>query len=128
MAEPPFGCEPSGIAVRRILTLGAVLAVGVIITVISVRLVVERQLEPARARNARTGLIPPPPRLQAHPPEDLAALRAQKLTLLESWGFTDGNRQFAHIPIERAMAIYAQQHASTTRSTGSTTPPVPGGG
>ena len=125
MVEPPFGCEPSGIAIRRILTIGAVLAVGVIITVISVRLVLEQRLEPARARNARTGLIPPPPRLQAHPPTDLAALRSQKNTLLESWGWTDNTRQFARIPIEQAMAVYARQHASSGASAGSTPLPAP---
>jgi hypothetical protein len=116
MAEPPYGHEPSGIAVRRVLGVGAVLAVGVIVTVIAVCLVLQRRLEPARLRSAHQSLIPPAPRLQAHPSADLAALRAQKQALLEGWGWTDGSRRFAHIPIEQAMAIYARQHASADSS------------
>jgi hypothetical protein len=127
MAEPPFGCEPSGIAVRRILAIGAVLAVGVIVTVISVHAVLEHRLEPTRAGTLHTEPIPPAPRLQAHPQDDLAALRAQKQTLLESWGWTDATRQFARIPIERAMAIYARQHEPANGSGGSAPTSAPEG-
>jgi hypothetical protein len=113
MAEPPFGHEPSRIAVQRVLGVGAVLAVGVIVTVIAVCLVLQHRLEPARARfNAASAVIPPAPRLQPRPAADLAELRAQKQALLEGWGWTDRTRQFARIPIERAMAIYARQAES----------------
>jgi len=111
MAEPPFGHEPSGIDVRRVLGVGGVLALGVVVTVIAVCLVLPRHFQPARLRNAHPSLIPPAPRLQTHPAADLAALRVQKQAMLEGWGWTDASRQFAHIPVERAMAIYARQHA-----------------
>lgn len=111
MAEPPFGHEYSGIATRRILGVGAVLAICVIVTVIAVYLGVQQRLGGALVRNsARAGLVPPPPRLEPHPYIDVAALRAQKQARLGSYGWTDGARQFAHIPIEQAMAIYARQH------------------
>jgi hypothetical protein len=126
MAEPPFGHESSAIEVRRVLGVGAVLALGVIVTVIAVCLVLQRRLEPARLGNARQGLIPPAPRLQAHPTADLAALRAHEQALLEGWGWTDDSRQFAHIPIERAMVIYARQHQSVGSPPAVATPPAPG--
>ncbi len=113
MAEPPFGHESSAVAVWRILAAGAVLAAGVILTVSAIIFVLHQLIEPARTReHARPGLIPPAPRLEANPAADLAALRAQKQAQLESWGWTDSTRRFAHIPIERAMALYAREHAS----------------
>lgn len=121
MAEPPFGHEDSGVATRRILGIGAVLGVGVILTVLAVCLALQHRLGGTLARNsARAGLIPPAPRLQPHPYVDVAELRAQKQARLEGWGWTDGTRQFAHIPIEQAMAIYSRQ-----RKPVSAAPPQP---
>lgn len=124
MAEPPYGHESSRIAVRRVLGVGAVLALGVIVTVIGVWMFLQHRLEGAFARNsAHAGLIPPAPRLQAHPTADLAALRAQKQALLEHWGWSDETHEFARIPIEQAMTIYARQpQASMPTSVG----PAPG--
>lgn len=111
MAEPPFGHEYSGVATRRILGVGAILAVGVILTVIAVCLVLQHNIGGTLVRNsAHAGLIPPAPRLEPHPYVEVAALRAQKQAQLENYGWTDATRQFAHIPIEQAMAIYVRQH------------------
>ena len=113
MGEPPFGHESSAVAVRPILAAGAILAAGVILTVSVILFVLHQRLEPTRTREyARVGLIPPAPRLEPYPTTGLTALRTQKRVQLESWGWTDETRQFAHIPIERAMTIYARQHNS----------------
>jgi hypothetical protein len=61
---------------------------------------------------ARPAAIPPAPRLQAQPDNDLAALHAQKQALLSTWGWSDPQRDFAHIPVERAMTLYERQHAA----------------
>ncbi len=107
MAEPPYGHESSAIAVRRLLAISAILGVAVLLTVIVVCIALRYRLEPKRSQvTARIGTIPPPPRLQAHPDADLEALRRQKEAQLESWGWTDRSRQFAHIPIQHALAIY----------------------
>jgi hypothetical protein len=49
------------------------------------------------------------PRLQAHPTEDLATLRAQQAALLTHYAWLDPAHTVARVPIERAMAMYAQQ-------------------
>lgn len=111
MDERPFGHESPTIAVRRLLVIGAVLAIGVIVTVTAVCVALRFGPEPEPARAVpHHEVIPPKPRLQTHPAADLGALRAQKQTQLESWGWTDHSGQFAEIPIERAMTLYAGQH------------------
>jgi hypothetical protein len=125
MAEPPFGHESPAVAVRRILGAGAVLAAGVILTASLIVLVLHQLIEPARTRErALPGVIPPTPRLEANAAAALATLRAQKQLRLESWGWTDDSHQFAHLPIERAMAIYARQHAQGNTAPDTATVPV----
>jgi hypothetical protein len=51
-------------------------------------------------------VLPPAPRLQPHPDNDLTALREEKRALLDSYMWTDKSHRFARIPIERAMQIY----------------------
>lgn len=122
MAEPLFGHEPSAIAVRRVLGVGAILALTVILLVIVIRVVMGQWITPQRAQVvARSAAIPPAPRLLAHPDGDLAALRAQKQALLSRWEWTDPTHDFARISIQRAMAIYAQQHG-TAEESGSAAP------
>ena len=113
MAEPPYGHESSAIAVARLVRSGAVLALGVILTVALVGLALRERQAPAEAQvAAQRGTIPPPPRLQAHPVADLATLRREKEAQLEGWGWDAPERRFAHIPIERAMAIYLRDEGS----------------
>ena len=56
------------------------------------------------------GVIPPNPRLQPHPQQDIALERAQKQQMLSGYRWLDGSHDFARIPIERAMQLYVQQH------------------
>lgn len=113
MAEAPFGHEPSAVAVRRILQVGVVLGLAVVAVVVIVSAVLHRRLSPEREERAIAATVLPPssaPRLETHPTGDLQALRKQKDTVLHSWGWTE-KHEFAHIPIERAMALYVQQRA-----------------
>jgi hypothetical protein len=129
MAEPPFGHESSAVALRPILGVGAVLAAGVVLTASAIVLVLHQLIEPTRTReHARPGMIPPAPRLEAHPARDLATLRAQEQARLESWGWTDDTRRFAHIPIERAMAIYVREHPSADSASDAAAAPAPQSG
>ena len=124
MAEPPFGHESSAIAVTRVLSVGAILALTVIVTVIVIRIILMEWITPQHAKVvARSAVIPPAPRLQPHPDNDLAALRAQKQALLSTQAWTDPTHDFARIPIERAMALYVRQHAPATKT--SVTAPQP---
>jgi hypothetical protein len=114
--EHPFGHESSAVAVRRVLIIGAILAAVVVLTAIAIHVALPRWVMPHHQQVvARRAAIPPPPRLQARPAADIAALRAQKNALLSSWQWTDPAHAFARIPIERAMALYAQQQAASPR-------------
>jgi hypothetical protein len=57
--------------------------------------------------NART--LPPPPRLQVHPAQDLKAYRAEEDAILEGYGWTDKSAGVVRIPIERAMELSLQR-------------------
>lgn len=116
MADHPAGHEPSAIAVPRILAVGAILAVTVILVVIVIHGVLRHWITPEHSQVvARTAPIPPAPRLQPHPREDLAALRAQKRAQLSTWSWTDQTHEFARIPVDRAMTLYARQYSATRR-------------
>ncbi len=116
MAEPPYGHEPSGLAVRRILSIGAVLAVTVVVIVLLIDVILGHWVIPEHAQVvARAGTLPPLPRLQSQPQRDLTALRVQKMALLSTWSWADATHQFARIPIERAMTLLVQQHGGNTQ-------------
>lgn len=111
--EHPFGHEPSAIATRRVLATGGVLALIVVGIVIVLHFALRNAAMPYHAQVAiRPAPIPPPPRLQPSPENDLAQLRAQKARLLSYYAWTDSAHRYAHIPISRAMEIYVQRHAS----------------
>ncbi len=110
--EHPFGHEPSAIAVRRVLMIGAILACMVLTTVGVLHFVLRDWVMPQHAHLVlRPDLIPPQPRLQPSPQNDLAVFRAQKAAMLSSYSWTDAAHTYARIPITRALQIYAQQHA-----------------
>ncbi|HJP98785.1 MAG TPA: hypothetical protein VJ862_09510 [Rhodanobacteraceae bacterium] len=105
--EAPFGHEPPGVATRKVigvvLTLGAVVA----IALVALWLALTYWVMPEHARlKTRPAVLPPAPRLQPHPDNDLTALREEKRALLDGYLWTDKTHRFARIPIERAMQIY----------------------
>lgn len=52
---------------------------------------------------------PPGPQLQAHPEEELEALRHEMQTRLDGYGWVDEAAGSVHIPIEKAIELLAQQ-------------------
>ncbi|RMD85938.1 MAG: hypothetical protein D6815_00855 [Candidatus Dadabacteria bacterium] len=53
--------------------------------------------------------LPPEPRLQANPRQDLLALRAWENEVLTSYGWVDREKGIVRIPIERAMDLIARR-------------------
>ena len=51
---------------------------------------------------------PPAPRLQESPRRDLATLRAREDTLLDTYGWIDRSAGRVRIPVDRAMALLAE--------------------
>jgi len=110
--EPPYGHEPSGVAERRVVRIAAILIVLLVGAGFALHFTL-RSIAPQHALIvARPGTVPPPPRLEVRPATDRAAFDVQKHALLSGWHWLDADRAFARIPIDRAMAIYAQQHAN----------------
>ena len=53
--------------------------------------------------------VPPEPRLQIHPREDLQDLRASEDAILNSYGWVDKNAGIVRIPIDEAMKLTLQR-------------------
>jgi hypothetical protein len=53
--------------------------------------------------------VPPEPRLQTNPREDLQDLRAQEDRILNSYGWIDKNTGVVRIPIDEAMKLVVQR-------------------
>ena len=115
--EHPFGHEPSAIAAGRVLVIGAILAFVVLTSVVVLHFVLRDLVMPRHAElMLRPGVLPPEPRLQPSPQNDLAVFRARKEALLSGYAWTDAKHTYARIPIARAMQIYARQHAAAARA------------
>jgi hypothetical protein len=65
----------------------------------------EQQVSPL----AIPGQLPPEPRLQVRPYEELQVLRAHEDDVLTHYGWQDQKNGIVHIPIDKAMDIVAQR-------------------
>jgi hypothetical protein len=54
-------------------------------------------------------LLPPSPRLQANPPEDMKEFLEQEDAILNSYGWINRETGVVRIPIDRAMEMVAEQ-------------------
>jgi hypothetical protein len=54
-------------------------------------------------------VLPPQPRLQVNPRQDLLRLRENENAELDSYGWVDQKNGIVHIPIARAMDLVAQR-------------------
>lgn len=63
---------------------------------------------PSPVPEARERVLPPEPRLQENPPEDMAALRARADEILSTYGVVDMASGTVRIPIERAIDLAAR--------------------
>ena len=66
--------------------------------------------------------LPPEPRLQRFPREDIANFRRGEEELLNSYGWVNKGAQTVHIPIDEAMKLTVQR-GLPTRAEASATPP-----
>ena len=58
---------------------------------------------------AQADKVPPEPRLQEHPREDLSELRAREDEILSSYGWVDKNAGVVRIPIDDAIKLTLQR-------------------
>jgi hypothetical protein len=105
--------EESDIDVRTILGVGAGLIVaGVVIGAVVWALFAYLSNREAQGvltefplASGQAQRLPPEPRLQTDPREDLRALRQSEDNVLQSYGWIDKNTGVARIPIDQAMRL-----------------------
>jgi hypothetical protein len=105
--------ETSDVNVRAILTFVGVLFVTAVVIHVLIWLlfvVFERRENAAKQTSyplavSERDRVPPEPRLQTHPREDLRDLRAREDALLQSYGWVDHAAGVVRIPIDEAMRL-----------------------
>jgi hypothetical protein len=111
LREAPFGHEPPAVATRRVVGVVLILGTAVAIALVALWLALTYWVMPEHAQlKTQPAVLPPAPRLQPHPDQDLAALREEKAALLDGYAWTDKSHRFARIPIGRAMQVYVREH------------------
>ena len=122
MAEPPapraehLGYEPKDVSVRWI--VGAAFAGALFVGLSAAALYGLQRLysaadvaevEPPPTALERLDPVPPAPRLQAEPAQDLATYLAREAAILDSYAWVDEEAGIARIPIEQAMQLLAER-------------------
>jgi hypothetical protein len=115
--HPAVAHEESDVNVRAILGFGA----GLLVLAVAVQLFVwwlfgfySRQADRAEARvfplaAERQNELPPEPRFQRAPQEDMRALREREQAMLKGYGWVDQGAGVVRIPIEDAMRIVVER-------------------
>jgi hypothetical protein len=111
------GHEPTDVSPIGIVVFAASLVVTGIVILFVVWVLfgyfrrVDAERYPPRYPLAPTGMLrlPPAPRLQVQPREDLKALRRAQEQTLHGYGWADQDREIARIPIEDAMERVLRQ-------------------
>lgn len=95
-----------GVILGAIAVLGGIVGTFVVLTLESSQ--ERRDPEPLPIREAAEPVLPPGPRLQASPEEDLEAMLEQEEARLERYSLAEGG-EHARIPIERAMELILER-------------------
>lgn len=90
---------------------GVFVLVALVLLAVGVIVYLQRRGEPPPAATAveQVEVAPTGPRLQPAPRADRIAQEAPWRRRLETYGWADERRGLAHIPIERAIALQAEQ-------------------
>jgi hypothetical protein len=105
--------EASDVDIRAVFGFGAVLIVVALlinlVTYALFRYFDAREGRPVTAQYplavGQDGRVPPEPRLQTNPRQDLADLRAKEDETLTTYGWVDRNEGVVRIPIEEAIKL-----------------------
>lgn len=116
--------EPRDLNVRGILlffvALGVMMTIAFIVVTTTMTLDSGRepnlQIPPLNLSNAPGPTLPPEPRLESVPGQQLQELRANDAKTLDTYGWIDQKVGIVHIPIKRAMELLLQQGLPTRSS------------
>ena len=109
--------EASDVDIRAVFGFGGVLIVVALLINLMVyglfRYFDAREGQPVAAQYplavGQEGRVPPEPRLQTDPRQDLADLRARENQTLTTYGWVDRNAGVVRIPIDEAMKLTLQR-------------------
>lgn len=124
--NPEVDHETSDVNIRAILGFGGALFVFAVIIHFVIWILFgyfegreARGAAPAYPLAATQGTrLPPEPRLQVSPREDLRDLRAKEDEILKSYGWVDRNAGIVRIPIAEAMKLTVQRGLPVRQETG----------
>ncbi len=112
------GHEHEDIDIRRIFRIAGLSVVVMILVHLAVWGMFVYYRAEEQSRDVRQTLIdtpvqpPPEPRLQVNPSQDWQAYYRSQQLILNSYGWTSREQGRVHIPIERAMELFAQREGS----------------
>ena len=124
--NPSVHHETSDVNVRAILGFGA----GLLLVAVAIHVAIwllfgyfeGREAQPVQVDYplavGEGNRLPPEPRLQTNPREDLRDLRAKEDAILESYGWVDRNAGVVRIPIDEAMKLTVQRGLPSRREAG----------
>ncbi|MGH7961634.1 MAG: hypothetical protein ACRERD_07365 [Candidatus Binatia bacterium] len=115
--NPDVTHEHSDVDVRGILMFALMLFAFAVVTLVLVWWMFDyfavREARSDRPRSLLAGSpgesLPPEPRLQVSPSQDMQTMRAAEDALLNSYGWVDQQAGIVRIPIERAMQLLAER-------------------
>ncbi len=115
--NPAIGYEQSDVNARGVLIFAAaLLAVGIVIHVLIWLLFLVFDTRQARGQTLQYPLavqqeqrLPPEPRLQTNPRQDLLDMRAAEDQILTSYRWVDRNAGVVRIPIDQAMKLVVER-------------------
>ena len=109
--------EESDVDIRGILLFGAALVVAAVVIHLAIWILFKyfdareaQRVVPMYPLAAKQeNRVPPGPRLQTNPREDMRELRAREEEILTSYGWVDRNAGIVRIPIDEAMKLTVQR-------------------
>lgn len=117
MVRPPeggsVGHEVRDVSVGRVALFGVglmlLIVVGAVVSWLTFRYFAGLPQEGAGYPPLSPQQLPPAPRLEVFPVEDLAKKREAEAKRLDSYGWIDRQNGVVHIPIERAMELVVER-------------------
>jgi len=100
-----------GIGMGALLIAGAIV-LAIVAAFVAIHAGYGRHTPPLGAEHRKPPDIEGAVTLQPAPQQDIAVFRSEKARALEGYAWADPDHRYARIPIERAMALLATQHAA----------------
>jgi hypothetical protein len=110
MTEQPLGYEPRDTSPKGVLLFYVGLFAMIALALLIAGLIYSPVRESSHPSPAiQADQIPPPPRLEVTPAQELWNVRAEEKSILNTYGWEDRNAGVVRIPISRAIDLLAER-------------------